>query len=385
MFCRKCGKLIDDGSTFCRFCGTEVAKIKKETRIECEYRQNNELYTKAKDLMSNNNFDEARQILLDISGFRNADDLAEKCLTGAAEYRRNSTYKHALGVFNNTSSTHEELLQAAEDFEALGDYKDSAAFTVKCKNKVHNVFENKYRNASEMLNRTRSVEEMASACESLESLGSYKDSAELARNGRKELLKYKEYLDAIKCLNQSQYVQQFIKLIETFRSFGDYLDSKAMYNRACEKVYEIASDSAAGNSDDEPNYVYAASAFEAIKFYKDAEQRAQECRERQKALIAEKEEQKRLEAEEAAESELQSCLKILNDPKAKKEELEEAHDRLLLIQEHKDAEAAIQECDKRLKIKEKRNNVIEISVIIVVIVIIIFEPLLCAFIEEILS
>ncbi len=76
MFCRKCGKTIDDESSFCRFCGTEVVPVVQETSIELEYRQNSELYDKARELMSNGSFENARRILLDLSGFRNADELA---------------------------------------------------------------------------------------------------------------------------------------------------------------------------------------------------------------------------------------------------------------------------------------------------------------------
>lgn len=110
MFCRKCGKTIDDESTFCRFCGTEVVQASKETRIEREYRQNNELYEKAKALMDSNCFEEARTILLDLSGFRNADELAERCITGAIDYRRRTTYEYAAGVLKNDEATKSDLL-----------------------------------------------------------------------------------------------------------------------------------------------------------------------------------------------------------------------------------------------------------------------------------
>ena len=368
MFCRKCGKDIADGSTFCRFCGTEVLGNSKETSIEREYRQNNELYNKAQNLMSNNSFDEARQILLGLSGFRNADELAEKCLTGVVEYRRKTTYDHAIAILNNDQSTNPELIQAAEDLEALGDYKDSEKLAIQCRTKAQEVIESKYSNACKMLDINRSVDEMTSACEELESLGSYKDSVELARNGRKQLEKLKKYISAIKLLNCAKSVSQYMEVIETFDSLGDFLDSKKLYNHACKKVYEEADEAAARYSTDK--LAYAASTFEAIKFYEDAGQRAQECRERQLALIAQNEEQKRRDTEETDELELQHCLKILNNPTAQEEEIGKVLDRLILIKNHEGAEEAIQKCHKRLKRPQKmsKRNLIIAAVIIVAVI-----------------
>ena len=455
MFCRKCGKDIADGSTFCRFCGTVVSENSKETRIEREYRQNNELYNKAQNLMSNNSFDEARQILLGLSGFRNADELSEKCLTGAVEYRRKTTYDHAIAILNNDQSTNPELIQAAEDLEALGDYQNSKTLAIQCRTKVQEINESKYRNACKKLDKNRSVDEMTSACETLESLGSYKDSVELtrngrkqleklekylnaikhlyndkstnhellqaaeelealggykdsgklaiqcrtqaqkvieskysnarkmldinrssvdemtsacealeslgsykdsvelARNGRKQLEKLEKYISAIKLLNCTKSVSRYMEAMETFDLLGDFLDSKKLYNHACKKVYEEADEAARHSTD---KLAYAASTFEAIKFYEDAGQRAQECRERQQALIAQNEEQKRRDANEADELELQHCLKILNNPTAQDEEIGKVLDRLILIQNHEGVEEAIQKCHKRLKRPQKMSK-----------------------------
>lgn len=219
-----------------------------------------------------------------------------------------------------------------------------------------------------MLDINRSVDEMTSACEALESLGSYKDSVELARNGRKQLEKLKKYISAIKLLNCAKSVSQYMEVIETFDSLGDFLDSKKLYNHACKKVYEEADEAVARYSTDK--LAYAASTFEAIKFYEDAGQRAQECRERQLALIAQNEEQKRRATEEADEHELQHCLKILNNPKAQEEEIGKVLDRLILIKNHEGAEEAIQKCHKRLKRPQKmsKRNLIIAAVIIVAVI-----------------
>ena len=385
MFCRKCGKSIDDESTFCRFCGTEVVASVKETRIEREYRQNNELLDKAKELMNNNNFEEAREILLDLSGFRNADELAERCLTGAVDYRRRTTYEHAKGVLNSDGATEAELLLAAEDFETLGEYEDAQELSVRCRNKAREVVEKAYTNACERLNEAKTSSAVLSACEELEKLGNYKDCKRLALNGRSQLYNYKRYENAVKRLDDANSVHQLMDVIEEFRALGDFLDSEEMCSKAFEKIYAEAADNAKYNSVEKKNY--AASVFEAIKDYKDAEQRAQECRERVEALNDEMKEKARREAEEADERELQNCLEILNNPKAKISEVEAAQDRLSLIKNHEGAETAMEEFRERLPIlrqKHKRNVTIRIAVVCSIIALIIFSIVfVCAILPEI--
>ena len=379
MFCRKCGKSIDDESTFCRFCGTEVVAIVKETRIEREYRQNNELLEKAKELMNNNNFEEAREILLDLSGFRNADELAERCLTGAVDFRRRTTYEHAKGVLNNDGAKESELLLAAEDFETLGEYEDAQELAVQCRNKAKDVVERAYTNACERLKGAKTSTEILSACEELEKLGDYKDCKSLALDGRSQLYNYKRYENAVKRLDDTNSVHQLMDVIEEFRALGDFLDSEEMCSKAFEKIYEEAADNAKYKSVEKKNY--AAGVFEAIKEYKDAEQRAQECRKCAEELNAEKIQDEK----DADELELRYCLNILNNPKAQIAEVEAAQDRLVLIKEHEGVEEALEECRKRLPVlrkKHKRNIIIRIAVVCSIIALTVF---LLAFAPSILN
>lgn len=374
MFCRKCGKTIDDESSFCRFCGTEVVPVVPETSIELEYRQNSELYDKARELMSNGNFEEARRILLDLSGFRNADELAERCITGAIDYRRRTTYEHAVGVLNNDEATKSDLIQAAEDLEALGEYENAEELAEQCRSKVKEVLERTYRNACELLSGARTFAEMLSACEEFEKIGSYKDSFELAQKGRSQLDKYKNYDYAIKCFNEASNVHQYMDVIEAFRTMGGFLDSEEMCCKAVEKIYSEADKAASKDTTDKLNY--AAATFEAIKTYKDAEQRASECRRRSDEIIAERKEKARREAEEADELEFQYCKKILSKPDAQIAEIEEAEGRLYLIKDHEGAEAAIEECKQRhesLQKKGKRNTVIGIIVVSAIAVLIVLS------------
>ena len=382
MFCRKCGKSIDDESTFCRFCGTEVVETVKETRIEREYRQNNELLDKAKELMNNNNFEEAREILLDLSGFRNADELAERCLTGAFDYRRRTTYEHAKSVLNNDGAKESELLLAAEDFETLGEYEDAQELAVQCRNKANEIlknFEKAYIYARELLNGSKTSSGILFACEELEKLGDYKDCAELVRKGRIQLDKYYRYKNAVECLNNAKSVHQLMDVIESFRALGDFLDSEEMCSKAFEKVYAEAVDNS-NACDDAEKQDYAAYTFEAIKTYKDAEQRAQECRKRSEELNAEMREKARRKAEEADELELQYCKDILGKPNAKIAEVKEAEGRLLLIKKHSGVEEALAECNEKLLVLRKKHthkiiigNIVVCSIIVLVILGVVFS------------
>ena len=150
-----------------------------------------------------------------------------------------------------------------------------------------------------------------------------------------------------------------------------------MLSRAYERIYADADKAASSNKTDKLSY--AAATFEAIKTYKDAEQRAIECRRRSDEIIAKRKEQAKRNAEEADELELKYCKKILETPKAQIAEIEEAEGRLYLIKEHEGAEAAIEECRERLKVlhkKSKRNTVIGITVILGLVVIIVIGSLI---------
>lgn len=330
MFCRKCGKDIDDKSTFCRFCGTEVTPVVQETRIQREYRQNNELFNKAKELMDNGSFDEARTIFLDLSGFRNADELAERCVTGAIDHRRRTTYEYAAGVLNNDKSTESELLQAAEDLKALGEYEDAEELANKCRSKADEIVEKTYRSACELMSGARTSAEMLSACEEFEKISRYKDSLELAQKGRSQLDRYKNYEYAVKCFNEAYSVQQLLDVIKALRATGDFLDSEEMLGKALEKIYKVAVEIELSHSNAEKLYD-AANTFEAIKSYKDSKQRAQECRKRAEKIITDTQNKASLEEKEANEREFQYCQRILNNPKAPISELERIEGRLRLI------------------------------------------------------
>lgn len=270
---------------------------------------------------------------------------------------------------NNDGATEAELLLAADDFETLGEYEDAQELAVQCRNKAKEVVERAYTNAREQLNEAKTSSEILFACEELEKLGNYKDCEELALNGRSQIEKYKKYENAVKCLNEANSVHQLMDVIEEFRDMGDFLDSKEMCSKAFEKIYAEAADNAKYNSVEKKNY--AAGVFEAIKDYKDAEQRAQECRKRAEALNAEKIQDEK----DADELELQYCLNILDNPKAQIAEVEAVQDRLVLIKEHEGVEEALEECRKRLPVlrkKHKRNIIIRIAVVCSIIALIIF-------------
>ncbi len=368
MFCRKCGKNIDDESTFCRFCGTEVVETVQETRIEREYRRNNELLENAKSLMADGSFEDARRILLDLSGFRNADELAKQCVSGAYDYRRRTTYEHAVGIMESENSSYTELIQAAEDLESLGSFENAESLAEQLRNKAEETRESNYHNACELLKNARSAAELLNACDMLEKLGGYKDSEELARSGRKQTDRYERYEFAVKCFGETDSIQTLKEVIGLFQALGDFLDSRGYCNEAYQKVYNQADEAASrGTVEDQK---YAASVFQSISEYKDSAERERECRARAREIDSAKKEQAKRDADEAGELELQYCRKILNNDEAQRAELEAAEERLLLIQDHEGAKEALEECRDRLEqLKENSNwkRIVAAAILIVTI------------------
>ncbi len=364
MFCRKCGKNIDDESTFCRFCGTEVVETVQETRIEREYRRNNELLENAKSLMADGSFEDARRILLDLSGFRNADELAEQCVSGAYDYRRRTTYEHAVGIMESENSSYTELIQAAEDLESLGSFENAESLAEQLRNKAEETRESNYHKACELLKNARSAAELLNACDMLEKLGGYKDSEELARSGRKQTDRYERYDFAVRCFGEAANVQQLEDAIKLFQALSDFLDSREYCNESYQKIYNQAYEAASrGTVEDQK---YAASVFQSISEYKDSAERERECRAKAREIDLAKKEQAKRDADEAAEHEWQYCKKIINDDKAKRAELEDAEQRLLLIQDHEGAKEALEQCRNRIEIQGRNDKrKIRIGIIIV--------------------
>ena len=150
----------------------------------------------------------------------------------------NSQYKQAERLFAQG-----EFAQAAELYEAAGDYKDSADKAAECR----------YQLALQTFNRG----EYQSAAEQFAALGDYKDSADQVTECRYQL--------AVANLNKGSYREA----AEQFAALGDYKDSADLAN---ESLYQQAI-----STFNKGDYEDAKSQFQALRGYSDSDSWIARC------------------------------------------------------------------------------------------------------------
>lgn len=284
VYCRKCGKQIDDTSVFCRFCGTNLSVGTNETEEQCaerEYTYNNNKLAQAKDLMDNKRFEDARRILLEISGFKNADELAEKCLTDARDFRRHSAYLHAKAVIEQEHPTVEQIDSAREDFESLGDYLDSAEKAAECGQLRNKAMEYELARKEELYSSARKTvenpsseeREILSAKKKLFSLGDYKDSSDLVRECDIIIEKLAKYKQAEKRFRETGSTEQFFKVISDFEALNGFRNSESYIKKCKGRIYSMAVKDA--DSLESNDLLNARNAFDRLGDYKDSRERAE--------------------------------------------------------------------------------------------------------------
>ncbi len=356
-------KKIDDVSVFCRFCGADLSVGIRETeeqRAEREYAENNNKLAQAKALMDNNRFEDARQIFLEITGFKNADKLAEKCLSDAMEYRRNSTYLHAKSILEQKHPTVEQIDSAREDFEALGDYLDSAEKAVECGQLRKKVIEYEIARTERSYSKARKIienpspeeQEILSAKRIFISLGDYKDSADLVGECDKIVKKINAYRQAKRHFSNSDNILERFEVINEFEALDGFFDSVEYINKCKEKIYSEAVIDA--DSTDSRVIKYAENIFTQLGDYKDSKEKAEQLQEENK------ERRKRAE-KEANDQKYELACEVLTEKKPTETRINDAIQIFESLPEEYDCKDKIEQCNQllaRIRKREKRKKII---------------------------
>lgn len=155
--------------------------------------------------------------------------------------------------YNNAVSLMEsgQYAEAAEAFDALGDYKDAIAKTADCQKKTA------YQNAFTLMNEGKYVE----AAGAFELLGNYEDAPAKRQDclaQQKEL----DYQSAVSLMNDGK----FAEAAEKFGTLGSYKDAEDQ-KAVCDK--EVAYQQAASLTD-QKKYDEAIAAWKELGEYKDA-------------------------------------------------------------------------------------------------------------------
>ena len=140
--CKTCGgdlTIVQDGVFKCQCCGN-TQSLDKLPVTNSQLQQPNEnlsaiavenIYRSAVEAIANQKYDDAIRLLLNIRGYRDADQKAEHCRKILIENNNAEIYKNAC-IALSSAKTAENYKTAAYIFEQISAYKDSSALMSKC-------------------------------------------------------------------------------------------------------------------------------------------------------------------------------------------------------------------------------------------------------------
>ena len=179
-------------------------------------------YNDVVTLMESGDWFKARDILLSLDGYKDSEDLLEKCNNKIRDYK----YDSAVQMMND-----KKYEDAISVFEELDGHKDSADLIEQCKISLLHIA---YNNAVQLMESG----EFESAISLFESIADYKDSKgkiEECKNGIKENL----YYNAIALANEGDYKASVI-ILKDLDGYKDSVELIKKYNLlGCEKGDEI--------------------------------------------------------------------------------------------------------------------------------------------------
>ena len=214
-------------------------------------------YTEAARLLSRKRYDEAAEMFDSLGDFADSAEKAAQCREASLRQR----YDEARAVMEAG-----EYDRAASLFEALGGYADSAEKAAQCREAALDL---RYQ-AAEAL---RAEGSWIQAEEQFTALGDYRDSAEKAAECRAAFLD-SEYKRAAELMDGERYAEA----AAVFETLGGYADS-AERALACLENVHSRDYARAEKLSASGRYEEAAEAFEALGDYRDSAERALENRE----------------------------------------------------------------------------------------------------------
>ena len=264
-----------------------------ENRLETE--KKDALYQKAKEAFASAkteaDYVAAQKLFKNLSGHRDADEMAGKCETGQKE----CIYKIAAQRLRSASDP-EDFLHAAEQFKRVSGFKDADELAQKCETERK---EHIYNTAVNKLNSNNSLQ-ITEAEELFKKIPGFKDADELAQKceaKREEAVKKEKHRNKIVAIIAAALVvcvtfvivlttviipsvkyNSAVKLMEAGKYEEAISAFTAMngYKDSADKITECQYN-AAVKLMDEGKYEEAISAFKATDGYKDSADKITEC------------------------------------------------------------------------------------------------------------
>jgi hypothetical protein len=188
----------------------------------------------------------------------------------------------AMKKHEQTQEHVKKAYEAAEIFNQLNGYKDSAELAIYCVNLGKQIT---YAIGVRALENAASEYALDQAAALFEKLGEYEDAREKAAicHKRKEIFIIEAYYEACEKMDRVSSREGYLEAAEMFKKLGDHRDSKERLTLCLTKAEESRKEGLyfrAIREKEKRNttgYIGAISLFEAISGFKDADEQCAEC------------------------------------------------------------------------------------------------------------
>ena len=198
------------------------------------------------EALSENDYINAAEAFNQLDGYKDSEELAQKCLEEAEKAKIYDLYSAAVSAMNE-SKTEQHFKAAANNFSELGDYRDSEELVAKCLELAEEARLNAlYERAVKAMNSAKTELQFKYAALNFEEIITYKDSQEkynaCVENievARKDSI-YRTAI--IHMTNKIKKIENFEAAIEKFREIPGWKDANLKITQCEEAIKAIIED-----------------------------------------------------------------------------------------------------------------------------------------------
>ncbi len=176
-----------------------------------------------------------------IAGYKNSDELVQKCTDLATEAKNREIYFSAISLMKKGDISN--LQNAISQFEKTPDFRDSDALMQECHRMINDIkAEEEYTNAIRLM-KIGTIDSFKNAVSIFEKISDYKDSDALMQECRKNISDIntgEEYASAVLLMKHGK-IEDYKKAISVFEKISYYKDSSDLIKTCQKKIDYINS------------------------------------------------------------------------------------------------------------------------------------------------
>jgi len=205
----------------------------------------NYAYGIMKSATDENTFKAAAGYFKQISGYKNADELAEFCENKSKTVQLDAVYDYAFNLMK-TANNENAYMTAAEYFKSVSHYKDAAELAESCIKYAETIRQEAiYSYAYNLMNSTNDENALKVASERFKLISDYKNSAELAEFCIKKAETNRLnniYNQAVAIMKSAANENSFKAAAEYFKSISGYLDADELAEKCTQNAEVVFKD-----------------------------------------------------------------------------------------------------------------------------------------------